>query len=232
MTTSSEAAWWAEDSPATQQYRSSAGTTTSTFVTGELEDSPTPAWDWPATKKKNTSIYTFLLRILSENPDESLGRSPESLEAYKRALLSQSPVKVLVAEDETKSPFDNRVDWKFPASIDEDVLTLLKKVITEHFEVESELRLVAIYLREKGSQAEFLLVEVNDDAIPTGCVEPFLFSASEELPWPIYIADVTVNEWARMQNGTINLPPGWSDKPLRKFNRADLLPQPRILEAA
>jgi len=232
MTTLLGASAWAEESPEQQQYRASAGTTTSTFITGQLEDFLTPVRDWSQIWKKNTSFYTFIAMLPSESVAEPLARGMEIMDAYRRALSTQSPVKVLVAEEEARSPLNEPMEWKFPASIDEDALRLLRKVITEHFEIEPELHLVAIYLRERESLPEFLLVEVNREAIPTGSVEPFYFSPTEEFPWPIYVADVTRSEWIRIRKGTISLPPGWSSKPLKIFNRADPLTELSLPEAA
>jgi hypothetical protein len=107
------------------------------------------------------------------------------------------------------------------APIDEETFDSLKQTVKEHFEIESGLHLVAIYSREVPHQ--FLLIEVNDEAIPTGRIEPFYFAPSEDFVWSIYIADVTRNEWEGIEKGTIKLPQGWIKKPILIFQRAEVL---------
>jgi hypothetical protein len=105
--------------------------------------------------------------------------------------------------------------------INEETFCSLKQTIKEHFEIEKGLHLVAIYSIEVPQQ--FLLIEVNDEAIPTGRIEPFYFAPSEDFAWSIYIADVTYNEWEDIQKGTIKLPQGWIKKPILIFHRSEVL---------
>jgi hypothetical protein len=108
-------------------------------------------------------------------------------------------------------------------SIDSKNLRFLKEVVKEHFTIETNLHLIAVYLRP--STHEFLLIEVNDDTIPTGNVEPFYFAPSEDFEWPMYVADVTRDEWAKIQNKVIKLPQGWPSEPIFIFHRDEVLTQ-------
>ena len=105
--------------------------------------------------------------------------------------------------------------------VDEKTFNSLKKEVKEHFEIESGLHLVAIYSREVPHQ--FLFIEVNDEAIPMGRIEPFYFAPSEDFVWSIYIADVTYSEWEGIEKGTIKLPQGWIKKPILIFHRSEVL---------
>ena len=64
------------------------------------------------------------------------------------------------------------------------ITKLLSEVITEHFAIESGLKKIAVFSEENGQ--EIRLVEVNEDALPTGQVEPFVFAPGKELAVPIY----------------------------------------------
>lgn len=106
-------------------------------------------------------------------------------------------------------------------SIDAKIFEALKAIAKEHFEIEPGLHIVSVYSKE--SPCEFLLIEVNDEAIPTSRVEPFYFAPDTDCVWPMYIADVTREEWAHIEQGIIQLPTGWRRKPMLIFHRAEAL---------
>ena len=106
-------------------------------------------------------------------------------------------------------------------SLDAKIFEALKAIAKEHFKIEPGLHIVSVYSKE--SLCEFLLIEVNDEAIPTSRVEPFYFAPDTDCVWPMYIADVTREEWAHIEQGSIPLPSGWRRKPMLIFHRAEAL---------
>ena len=93
------------------------------------------------------------------------------------------------------------------------ITEIINEVISEHFDIESGLKKIAVFSEE--NEQEVRLIEVNEDALPTGQVEPFVFAPGEKLPVPIYIADVTPDEWEALCDGKILLPEGWPREPFR-----------------
>jgi len=141
--------------------------------------------------------------------------------SHSDAMTGEPSLPVL----STHAPFTshNALGSQPLVSIDSKNLRFLKEVVKEHFTIEANLHLIAVYLRP--STHEFLLIEVNDDTIPTGNVEPFYFAPSEDFEWPMYVADVTRDEWAKIQNKVIKLPQGWPSEPTIIFHRAEVLTQ-------
>jgi hypothetical protein len=107
--------------------------------------------------------------------------------------------------------------------IDSQTLRALRELAKEHFNIEPGLHLIAVY--SKSFPSEYLLLEVNDEAIPTGSVEPFYFAPGKNFGWPIYIADVTCDEWTKIENNAMKLPQGWPREPMLIFRREEVLRQ-------
>ena len=103
----------------------------------------------------------------------------------------------------------------------------IQEIIQQHFIIEPGLHIVAVYQKEL--PAAFLLIEVNDEAFPTGRIEPFYFSPNEEFHWPIYVADVTQDEWSALQEGTLHMPDGWPSNPASVLYRTDMLNGEQVL---
>jgi len=85
---------------------------------------------------------------------------------------------------------------------------LVASLVQEHFELEEDLEQI-IWLK-KGPVSEIRLLEVNRDTAATGMVEVFGFAPSADIPYPLRIAEITPEEWERVQNGEISLPESWS----------------------
>lgn len=94
-----------------------------------------------------------------------------------------------------------------------------------HFETEESIEEI-IWIRS-GDEKKICLIEVNRTALPTGSVQVFRFAPSEDVPFPIYIADVRPTEWERIQSGDIPLPESWSLEGAQVFRRSDMLPEGR-----
>lgn len=101
----------------------------------------------------------------------------------------------------------------------QSIRDLARELAEEHFKIESGLTMVAVYSHDGDSAVR--LLEVNTDTVATGRVQPFLFAASDEYPLPVYIADITPEEWASVERKTISLPRGWPADPLQVFRRSD-----------
>jgi len=90
-----------------------------------------------------------------------------------------------------------------------------------HFSVEPDLthviRIVAD--NEDAPNEPIKLLEVNAATVATGSVEPFAFSPSESVPFPTVIAEVTPEEFERIQRAELMLPNGWSLVNNQRFNR-------------
>ena len=54
---------------------------------------------------------------------------------------------------------------------------------------------------------------------PTGSVEPYAFAPSKSVPFPTVIAEVTPEEYERLQRGELKLPAGWSLVRVQRFER-------------
>jgi len=91
-----------------------------------------------------------------------------------------------------------------------------------HFETDDGIEQI-IWLRS-GDEKEICLIEVNRTALPTESIQVFRFAPSEDVPFPIFIADVRPTEWERIQSGDIPLPEGWALEEAQVFQRSEVLP--------
>lgn len=97
---------------------------------------------------------------------------------------------------------------------------LVRDLARLHFETEDAIeRIVWI----KSDKEEIRLIEVNRTTLPTGSIQVFRFAPSEQMPFPILIADVTPTEWSQIESGSIPLPPHWDLDTAQVFGRAELL---------
>jgi len=92
-----------------------------------------------------------------------------------------------------------------------------------HFETDDGLEQI-IWVRS-GEERQICLLEVNRTALPTESIQVFRFAPSEDVPFPIFIADVRPTEWERIQSGSIPLPEGWALKGAQVFQRSEALPE-------
>lgn len=96
---------------------------------------------------------------------------------------------------------------------------LARELAEEHFRIESGLTMVAVYSHDGDSAVR--LLEVNTDTVAAGRVRPFLFAASDQYPLPVYVADITPEEWDKVERRAIPLPAGWPEQPVQIFKRSD-----------
>lgn len=96
-----------------------------------------------------------------------------------------------------------------------------RRLIEWHFTVEPELREVyRIVMDDEGSQEEPIrLLEVNAATVPSGSVEPFAFSPTQEIPFRTVIAEITPDELELLRSHPETLPEGWSLSRAQRFIR-------------
>lgn len=94
---------------------------------------------------------------------------------------------------------------------------LVRKLVSSHFDLEEGIERI-IWFRN-GNGQDVRLLEVNHDTITTGTFDAFYFSASSDFPLPLQIADVTPEEWQKIQQGVWQLPPDWVLENVKVFER-------------
>jgi hypothetical protein len=102
-------------------------------------------------------------------------------------------------------------------SNEQQVEEVVCRLVQSHFEIEESIDEI-VWLRD-GENKEIRLIEINRNTLPMGSVLAFYFAPSEDVPFPVRIADVTLQEWKRVQSGDIPLPPGWTLRKTQIFHR-------------
>ena len=90
-----------------------------------------------------------------------------------------------------------------------------------HFSVEPDLKRVIRIVadNEDAPDEPIKLLEVNAATVATGNVEPYGFAPSASVPFPTMIAEVTPEEYERVERNEIKLPAGWSLSKAQRFDR-------------
>ena len=96
-----------------------------------------------------------------------------------------------------------------------------QELATWHFGVEPDLkRVIRIVGDNEDEPGEPIkLLEVNAATVATGSVEPFAFAPSASVPFPTAIAEVTPEEFDRIERNELALPKGWSLAKSQRFER-------------
>ena len=102
---------------------------------------------------------------------------------------------------------------------DIQIAELVRQLTRSHFDIEEGVERI-IWVKN-GNPQDVRLIEVNRDAIPAGDFYPFYFAPSQKFPLPIRIADVTPDEWEKIQRGEITLPSEWSLQHVKVFERSN-----------
>ncbi len=97
------------------------------------------------------------------------------------------------------------------------------RVLAEaHFGIEDGLERVFIIRAGIDDPREPIkLLEVNANTVPTGSIEPIPFSPSKDIPFVTEIAEISPDEFLRLERGEFVLPHGWT------LDDADDVPRPR-----
>ena len=98
-----------------------------------------------------------------------------------------------------------------------------RRLIQWHFRVEPELREVYRIVTddEEAQESPIRLLEVNAATVPTGSVEPFTFSPTQEIPFRTVIAEITPEELESLWSKPEDLPKGWNLSRAERFVRPE-----------
>jgi hypothetical protein len=102
-----------------------------------------------------------------------------------------------------------------------DNKSIVKDIARSHFSIDEAIEEIVWFSSRK--RKELQLLEVSRTSLPTNSIEPFLISASKELPVDLLVADVSPKEWSDIQKGKIKLPSGWDLKNSTSFKRESFL---------
>lgn len=96
-----------------------------------------------------------------------------------------------------------------------------RTLIDWHFEVEPELREVYLIAPDDASSPDepIRLLEVNNATFPTGTIEAFVFSPTDEIPFMTAIAEITPEELEFFVRNPEALPEGWNINRAERFSR-------------
>ena len=134
----------------------------------------------------------------------------KAAEAVRR--LYEQMIRYRNRQDELQKPLG-------PAdTVTED---FVQRLAALHFQIEQSIEQI-VWVRS-GDEKEIRLIEVNRTALPTGSVEVFRFAPSQDVPFPMLIADVTPKEWDKIAGGDIRLPDGWDLESIQVFRRPQYL---------
>jgi hypothetical protein len=88
---------------------------------------------------------------------------------------------------------------------------VIQWLVEHHFQIEDGLeRVVVIHGPGFADPREPIkLLEVNANTIATGSVEPFSFSPTSDVPFVTEIAEITPEEYTKLQKRELAMPEGW-----------------------
>jgi len=98
-----------------------------------------------------------------------------------------------------------------------NIESAVEKLIHEHFELDESLEKV-IWIKPAATP-EIQLLEINAATPATGDVMSFYFPPSDEMPYSLFLAEVTPEEWQKVLRNEIPLPEGWSLENHKVFSR-------------
>jgi hypothetical protein len=94
---------------------------------------------------------------------------------------------------------------------------VVEKIAREHFELDESLEKI-IWFKPDDMQ-EINLLEINPITPATGDVMSFYFPPSTDVPYDLYLAEVTPQEWQRVLQSEIPMSEGWSLKNFKELVR-------------
>jgi CheY-like chemotaxis protein len=180
----------------------------------------------------------YLRNAVPQLPMYILTNYPHSSELKGRGLLAENLIR--------KRDFDDDEDFRqsylqelyqrirhyhkepneghpLPAPGDTVTKDFVEGLAQLHFEADEGVEQIAWFRTDEGK--EIHLIEINRTALPSDSIQVFRFAPSEEVPFPMLIADVRPSEWERVQSGEIPLPEGWEMEEIEMFQRTESLTQ-------
>ena len=94
-----------------------------------------------------------------------------------------------------------------------------KRVIAYHFSVQPELQEVYYIGPDTSTKTPIKLLEINEATPATGAIEPFVFAATDEMPYTTAVAEITPDELKHFKAHPEDLPGGWSLAGAKHFRR-------------
>lgn len=95
---------------------------------------------------------------------------------------------------------------------------LVRQLVRDHFDLEDGIERI-VWFQNGDKDPDVRLLEVNRNSIVTGSFDAFYFAPSADFPLPIQIADVTPEEWQRIQRREWQLPTDWTLDKIKVFER-------------
>ncbi|MFQ5630663.1 MAG: hypothetical protein ACE5I1_17975 [bacterium] len=96
-------------------------------------------------------------------------------------------------------------------------IEVTEKLIQEHFEEEPSLEQV-IWINPEHAE-EIRLLEINSETFKTDMVQSFYFPPSDEIPYAMFLAEVTPEKWQKVLQNEIPLPEEWTLKNYKVYLR-------------
>ncbi len=99
---------------------------------------------------------------------------------------------------------------------------IARSLAAAHFRVEEGL--VRVFIMRTGLEdpsQPIKLLEVNANTFPTGSIEPIPFSSTQDVPFVTEIAEISPDEFSRLERGDLVLPAGWT------LDDAEQVPRPQ-----
>lgn len=144
-----------------------------------------------------------LIRALVELDPKTLEEVINS--AYRSR--SESTAEVALADHDPHATIDQFARWIAQRHLDSD--TAIDRVV---------------YLPAGAPENEIRLLEVNrflSDEVNTDIIEPLDFTPEMDLPYRVFVADITSDQWDRiLANPNSTLPPGWQSPNYQMILRA------------
>jgi len=94
----------------------------------------------------------------------------------------------------------------------------VRQLVRSHFDLEDGIERI-VWFQNGNDEPDIRLIEVNRNSIVTGSFDAFYFAPSSYFPLPIQIADVTPEEWKRIQRREWVLPSDWALDKIKVFER-------------
>jgi len=98
-----------------------------------------------------------------------------------------------------------------------DLESAVQKLVDEHFGLDESIEKM-VWVKPE-ARPEIRLIEITAETLPTGDVMSFYFSPSDEVPFPLFIAQITPEEWQMVVQNKIPLPEEWSLENHKEYAR-------------
>jgi len=98
-----------------------------------------------------------------------------------------------------------------------NIISAAESLMQEHFELEPNLEQIIWINSDKTT--EIRLLEINSETFPAGAVLSFYFAPDDDFPYATIMAEITPDEWQKVQRHEIPLPEGWTLESYKVYSR-------------